>query len=78
MGHLRATVADRATLLRLFGVLTWYVTAGVASQFGPGPDWFDTRRYPHADAALLGAFVAIAVVAVLGLLLSRRGRLRRR
>jgi hypothetical protein len=77
MRHLRVTLANRKTLLGLFGFVTWYVTASVASLFDPGPDWFDTRRYPHADAAVLGTFVALAVVAAFGLLLAVRDHPRR-
>ena len=77
MTQIRRTIANRATLLTLVGLATWFLTAALAMAFDPGPDWFDTKQFPHVDAALLASMAALAVAVGLGAWLARPAAVQR-
>ena len=44
------------------GLIAWFGSALGFAQGDVGPDWFDSHRYQHADAVVLGTGVALVVV----------------
>lgn len=54
ISQLRRFRIDGKTAIALLVVMTAFISAVVAAQFDPGPEWFDTTDLPHVDAAIIG------------------------